>query len=86
MRASWNGVLRGASLLVLLVAIGVPSVFADETTGPFDPPEARIKPPGGVTSQSRILPPSGVTAPEPTFFELLIEWLRVQAQILPPVG
>lgn len=61
---------RALALLIMFVLV-VPVGFAD---GPpiYEPPGARIHPPGGLTS------------PEPTFFELLVEWLRLQ--ILPPVG
>jgi hypothetical protein len=30
--------------------------------------------------------PIGATAPEPGFLELLVEWLRAQARIGPPIG
>jgi hypothetical protein len=100
MQISRNGVFRGMALLAVLVTAGLPSAFADQTSGLSEPPQARIKPvggvaaqsrirpPGGVASQSRIRPPggdeeadsrikppSGVPREEPTFFELLIEWL-----------
>lgn len=106
MRTSWNGVLRGVALLAFLAVVGLPSAFAD---GPFDPPESRIRPPSGVTSQSRIRPPSGEPATdarigpppggvpqpdariqppsgEPSFFELVLDWLQAQARIHPPIG
>ncbi|HEU4886456.1 MAG TPA: hypothetical protein VFV49_01120 [Thermoanaerobaculia bacterium] len=109
MHISRNGVLRGITLLALLAVVGLPNAFADDPPSPFDPPEARIGPvggiasearigpPSGVTSQSRIRPPGGeppqtdariqppggVTAPEPSFFELLLEWLQAQARISP---
>jgi hypothetical protein len=70
MRTRWNGVFRGLTLLALL-AVGLPSAFADGPPNPADPPEARIQPPGGLTSQARIQPPSGVTS---------------QARIKPPSG
>lgn len=110
MQRSWNGVLRGIALLVLLAVVGLPSAFADDPSNPFDPPEARILPPGGIASEarigppggiasearirpvggiasearigppsgseSRIKPPGGVTASQPSWFELLMAWLR----------
>lgn len=54
-------VLRGGALLTFLAILIAPAVYADDPN-PFDPPEARIKPPGGVAAQQqgqRILPPIG---------------------------
>jgi hypothetical protein len=65
--------VRLVGLLVVLAMV-VPVTYADDPPPPFYPPEARISPPGGVA------------APEPTFFELLIDWLRAQARTLPRVG
>lgn len=72
MRTISKAVLRGIALLALLMVIGSPATFAEETTGLPDPPQARIKPPGGVASESRIKPPSG----DPT----------TDARIRPPSG
>jgi len=104
MRTSRQAVVLVLSLLVLPAALA-------EDSNPFEPPEARIKPPSGVTAHarilppsgdpvdsrlkppggqpttdSRILPPSGVTREEPTFFDMFLEWLRVQARIGVPIG
>jgi hypothetical protein len=136
MRTSWNGVLRALTLLVILALVGQPTVFADDTDGPFGPPESRIRPPSGVSSQSRIKPPGGITSlsrirppsgeptedsrikppsgttaqarilppsgeptdnarigppggvptPEPSWYELLINWLAAHGRIHPPTG
>lgn len=100
---------RGAALLIFVTAVATPSAYAED---PIEPPQARINPPGGFTSQARISPPTGnpttdarihppggtpqsdarinppigVTSPEPSFFQLLVEWLRAQARIHPPIG
>jgi hypothetical protein len=58
---------------MLLVVVLVPqTVYADDAPAPGDPPEARIRPPGGVISQARIKSPTG----EPT----------TDARIHPPGG
>jgi hypothetical protein len=74
MQISRTGVARGVVLLALLVLISSPSAFADLALSPFEPVEARIK------------PPSGLTSSEPSFLALIVEWLRVQARIHIPVG
>jgi hypothetical protein len=71
MRTSWKGFLWPLTLLAVLALASLPSAFADDTS-PVSPPEARIKPPGGVQSQARILPPSG--------------GVTTQARIKPPGG
>jgi hypothetical protein len=110
MERSKNGVLRGVGLLTFLAVIGLPSAWADDGSSVFDPPQARIHPPTGITSQARILPPSGATSQsrirppsgeptsdsrirppggataQPSWYELLINWLRTQARIHPPTG
>ncbi|HEX6099844.1 MAG TPA: hypothetical protein VF432_26260 [Thermoanaerobaculia bacterium] len=71
MQISRNGVFRGIALLAVLVTAGLPSAFADETSGLSEPPQARILPVGGLTSQARIGPVGGVAA---------------ESRILPPSG
>ena len=92
MRTFWKRVLRGVALLALLVVVGLPSALAgDDASNPFEPPHSRIKPPSGIASQARIgpvggrqtadariQPPSGRTTPDPSWFDLLIDWLRVR--------
>lgn len=52
--ARWTAVV----LAVLLLAV---PVWADEApTSPTDPPQARIQPPGGYTSNARLQPPVGI--------------------------
>lgn len=79
------GALRSVALLALLSIVGVPAAYAEDPSNPFDPPEARIRPPGGIASEARIKPPSGEPSaaarirppggiPQPT------------ARIHPPIG
>jgi len=56
---SLSGIRYGIALLVLLLVPTVQAVYAEEAPNPGDPPEARIKPPGGIASQARISPPGG---------------------------
>lgn len=70
MRTVFSRTQRGGALLILLVVLAAPTVYADDPS-PFDPPQARIHPPGGLTSQARISPPTGLTSP---------------ARIHPPIG
>jgi hypothetical protein len=120
MRPISTAYARGLALLAFVAVVLNPGAYADDATRPLDPPQARINPPigvssqarihppGGVTSQSRILPPGGeptqaarINPPggepapaarikpptgEPSLFELLLEWLRAQARIHPPIG
>jgi hypothetical protein len=50
---------RAVVLLLVVLLIRVPAAYGDDPPSPFDPPEARIKIPPGVASDSRINPPSG---------------------------
>ena len=72
MRSIRIGVLRIAALLALLAIVGFPIAYADDPPNPFDPPDARIRPPGGIASDARIKPPGG----DPS----------IGADIPPPVG
>lgn len=85
MRSIRIGVLRIAGLLALLAIVGFPIAHADDPPNPFDPPDARIRPPGGIASDARIRPPGGepssgadipppVRSPQPT------------SRVRPPIG
>jgi hypothetical protein len=63
--------LASIALAVALVALVVPSAYAEDEPSPFDPPQARIRPPSGVASTARIQPPTGVAT---------------EARISPPTG
>lgn len=67
------GVRRAAALVALVVLLAVPAAYADDEF-PYEPPEARIRPPIG-SSQT-----------EPSFFELFLDWLVIYARIRPPIG
>lgn len=56
-----------AVVLVLMAA----GAWAEEPALPTDPPQARLGPPGGVTTQARIQPPGGAL-----FDMLLLLWLQ----------
>jgi hypothetical protein len=72
MQISRNRVFRGVALLALLAIAGSPNALAeDDLSGLLEPPQARIKPVGGVAAQARIGPVGGVAA---------------QSRILPPGG
>lgn len=60
-----------AALAMALVALLAPGAYAEDEPSPFDPPQARIQPPTGVTADARIRPPTGDEA---------------QARIRPPSG
>ena len=63
-------VFRGGAVLALIAILVGPAAYADDPPGPFDPPEARIRPPGGVTAQE-----------EPTFLRLFLAWLESRISI-----
>jgi hypothetical protein len=64
-----TGKTRGrAAVLVLLVLLAVPSVFADDTE-----PQARIIPPIGC---QEVIPPQD----EPTFLEFIWLWISALAE------
>ena len=64
-------VRAGVVLAVVVLFAVVPCSYAD---GPYQPPEARIMPPGGYTTQSE----------SPSFARVMWSWLM--ARILPPIG
>lgn len=72
MRSVSNRVRGAGLLLTLLLLIAVPGAYAD-ATNPFEPPEARIRPPIGSTAQ------------EPVSLTRAI-WTWLMARIGPPIG
>jgi hypothetical protein len=85
MRIFRNGVLRGAALLALLALVALPSALADDVPSPFDPLEARIKPPSGFTSPDPTPSLSGEPAAD-AGIEPSGERLETAARIRPPGG
>jgi hypothetical protein len=78
MRHVFSGLRACAALFVLLGLVSAPA-YAYEPV-PFDPPSARILPPGGVVApedptSARIRPPIGVVEEEPP-----------SAIVRPPIG
>lgn len=70
---------RAAPLLAVFLVFTATGAWADEPpTPPTDPPEARLRPPDGVTSQARANPPVGIAPPPPTD--------PADARVQPPVG
>ena len=65
--------VRGVAVLALVVLLAVPAGYADDTL-PYEPPEARIR------------PPIGASQTDPSFLELLLDWLVIYARIRPPIG
>lgn len=62
---------QGGAVFALLAILITPAVYADDPPSGIDPPQVRIGPPTGVTSQVRIGPPTGVAS---------------EARIGPPTG
>lgn len=89
-----RGVSKWASHAAPLFAVFLvftAAVWADEPqTLPTDPPQARLNPPSGVTSQARLNPPSGSpTPPEDETAQSRMQppvGVTSQARINPPVG
>jgi hypothetical protein len=82
-----RGVSRWASRVTPLVAVFVvlaaASAWAGETqTPPTDPPEARVQPPVGVTSQARVNPPGGVPTPDQMpLMDMILIWLQSRLSV-----
>jgi hypothetical protein len=74
---------RVAPLLAALLVLGAAGAWADEApTPPTDPPQARLGPPVGVTSEARMKPPDGLTAHAPmTFAQMFLLWLESRLTI-----
>jgi hypothetical protein len=60
-------VFKGVALVTLIAILVTPAVYADDPTGPPDPPEARVRIPGGVAGQQQA-----------TVLELFWAWLQVR--------
>jgi len=82
MRSLSTGVRVAVTLFTLLVVLTAPAAYGDDGN-PYETPAGRIMPPTGLTSQAKIMPPGGATSVEPTFIELLMEWLHACGRILP---
>lgn len=78
MRSVSRRTRRGGAVLLLVAALAVPAAYAEDgSANPFDPPEARVRPPIGLVS----------TEDEPSFFSSFFAWLvELQARVRPPVG
>lgn len=78
-----RGVSRWASPVAPLLAVLLvftAGAWADEPApAPTDPPQARLKPPDGVTAQAHVSPPVGIALPPPPD-------TTTQARLQPPVG
>lgn len=86
MRRVSSRVRWGVALLSLVAILITPDVFADEPS-PLDPPQAKIGPPIGASSNAKIGPPIGVSADaenRPDFIAVFWAWLS--AKIGPPIG
>jgi hypothetical protein len=82
---------RVAPLLAAFLVLGAASAWADDApTLPTDPPQARLGPPGGVSSQARVSPPVGIAPPTPSVHAAeqarMNPPVGVQSRIQPPVG
>lgn len=69
-----------AALLLVLLAVSASTALAEETIGPPDPPESRVRPPIGATSRSPMNPPSN--AVDSRHRRDVVAHARIQ----PPVG
>lgn len=78
MRSVSSRLRRGGALLLLLVALAVPSAYATDGF-PYEPPAGRGRPPIGVTSTGE--------AEDPGFFAWLLDWvMELQGRARPPIG
>jgi hypothetical protein len=70
---------RVAPLLAVFLVFAAAGAWADEPpTPPTAPPQARVQPPGGVTSQARMQPPGGAPM---TLTEMLLIWLQSRLSV-----
>lgn len=77
MKGSFDKVRAGVVSLLLVVVLVAPAAFA-ETQFPFTPPEARVSPPTGVSSQARVSPPTGAPEEDSGFVRLFVAWLEMR--------
>ena len=78
MRGVVRGVTRGATVVAALFILVGPAAWADDPPAPTDPPQARLQPPVGITTQARLQPPVGSPAAP--------AGVTPQARLQPPVG
>jgi hypothetical protein len=76
MRSSFDRVRAGAVSLLLVAVLVAPAAFA--ANEPFTPPEARVSPPTGVTSQARVSPPTGAPEEDGGLLQLFVLWLEMR--------
>jgi hypothetical protein len=91
-------VARYGATLALVTLLGVFGAYAEDL---FEPPQNRIRPPGGVAAssvdetsvpadpQNRILPPGGVAIRnevEQGLFDTFWTWLSIQLGVSLPLG
>jgi hypothetical protein len=61
----------------LVVALLTPGAYAEDDPSPYQPPEARIRPPTGTASTATVVPSTGAPTDEQ---------VRTFARIRPPTG
>lgn len=77
MRGVSKSASRVAPLLAVFLVFTAAGAWAGETqTPPTDPPEARMKPPDGVTTQARMQPPVGVS-----LLDIIVTWLQSRLSV-----
>ena len=82
---------RGTPLLAVFLVLTAGSAWPDELPPtPTDSPQARVNPPGGVTTQARVEPPVGIAPPPPDATpQVRLQppgGVTTQARLEPPVG
>jgi hypothetical protein len=85
MRPLSTGIRGGTAVLTFVVVLAARIAFADDPS-PFQPPEARISPPGGVSSQARISPPGGAPSPDARSVPASGGPSRPVARVQPPIS
>lgn len=84
MRGASNNFRGGTALALVLVILSFAAPIHATDSDPYEPPQARIGPPGGVSSQARIGPPGGEpTAKTPVgAIDLFLAWVRARIGLL----